>query len=130
MKPCQLILAAVLACIAGSAFTAETCEVMRKVNGVLTPVQVPCSQVRRPTTPEQEAALNRQRDQEAEQQRKCGADFGKLRVGMTLARYEECSEAVSYVTEKVSSAGTVEVYRGMFYYIEARNGTVVAFTRR
>lgn len=130
MKTYQFILAAVLACVAGGAFSAETCEVMKKVNGVLTSVQVPCSQVRRPTTPEQEAALNRQRGQEAEQQRKCGGDFGKLRIGMTLDRYEECTEAVDYVTERASSDGKVEVYRGMFYFIEARDGKIVAFTRR
>lgn len=130
MKLKSLIVSVVLGSSISTALAAETCEVMKKVNGVLTSVQVPCSQVRRPTTPEQEAALNRQRTQEAEQQRKCGSDFGKLRIGMTLDRYEECTEAVDYVTERVSNAGKVEVYRGMFYYIEAREGKIVAFTRR
>lgn len=68
--------------------------------------------------------------QEAIRAKKCGKDYGKLRIGMTLDRYEACTEAVDYVTERVSSAGTVEVYRGMFYYIESREGKIVAFTRR
>lgn len=76
------------------------------------------------------ASLKWQADEEAKRKKLCGGDFGKLRIGMTLDRYEECTEAVDYVTERVSNAGKVEVYRGMFYYIEAREGKIVAFTRR
>lgn len=126
----NLIIGLLFTLFADAVFSAETCEVMRKVNGVLTGVQVPCSQVKQHLSPEQQAAHKMQDEERAARQRKCGKDFEALRIGMALDRYEECTEAVDYVTEKVSSAGAVEVYRGMFYYIEARDGRIVAFMRK
>lgn len=129
MKLHRLIVAALLGVASYTVLSAETCEVMKKVNGVLTGVQVPCSQVKRPTTPEQEAALQIQRDEQAARKRKCGKDFEALRIGMTLDRYEECTEALAYVTETVSKTGVVKTYRSTFYLIHSADGKIVAYSR-
>lgn len=107
----------------------ESCEVMKKVDGVLTSVQVPCSQVKRPTTPDQEAALQKQRDEQAARKRKCGKDFEALRIGMSLDRYEECTEALDYVTETVTKTGIVKTYRSTFYLIQSAGGKIISYTR-
>lgn len=72
----------------------------------------------------------RREAEEAAQKKKCGKDFGKLRVGMTLGRYEECTDGVIFMTETVSKGAVVETYRSTFYFIHARDGLIVAFTRR
>lgn len=130
MKSLNMLVLAALVGLMSSAYAEDSCEVMRKIDGVLTSVKVPCSQVKRSTTPEQEAAIQSQRAHEAEQKKICGADFGKLRIGMTMDRYEQCTEAVDYVTKTVTKDGEVETYLGTFYLISARNGRIVAFTRR
>lgn len=67
---------------------------------------------------------------EAAKEKTCGKDYGELRVGMTLKRVEQCLEALAFETETVSKAGKVETYRSTFYWIQARNGRVVSYTRR
>lgn len=106
MKPLRILTSLLFAFAASPAFAGETCEVMRKINGVLTSVQVPCSQVKRPTTPEQEAALQSQQDEVAAKKRLCGNDFEALRVGMLLARFEQCTEVPIYVTDTLINPAT------------------------
>lgn len=53
-----------------------------------------------------------------------------LRIGMTLDRFEECHEALSYVTDAVGKGGVVEIHRSTFYFIHAQNGRIVGYTRR
>jgi hypothetical protein len=108
----------------------ETCEVMRKVNGVLKGVQVPCSQLRQHMSPEQRAARDMQEEERAERQRKCGKDFEALRIGMSFERYEECTEEPSLIGEAVTKDGMIENYRGTFYLIRVQNGRIVGYTRR
>lgn len=96
----------------------------KDARGSLVIEDVPCAPWQQKTVQQVE------REREAEQRRQCGADFGKLRIGMTLDRYEECTESLDLVSEKVTSAGTAELYRGMFYFIEARDGKIVGFKRR
>lgn len=130
MKLRQIISFAMLAGTLGSAHSAETCEVMKKVNGVLKGVQVPCSQLRQHMSPEQRAARDMQEEERAERQRKCGKDFEALRIGMSFERYEECTEEPSLIGEAVTKDGMIENYRGTFYLIRVQNGRIVGYTRR
>lgn len=135
----------------GPAVAGESCSEMQKVNGVLTAVPVPCAKFDRPIAcsrqwkdergslhiedrpcapGEQKTVQQVEREEEAAQKKKCGKDFGKLRVGMTLERYEECTDGVIFMTETVSKGAVVETYRSTFYYIHATNGRIVAYTRR
>ncbi len=77
-----------------------------------------------------DVAMKAQADEREARRRKCGKDFEALRIGMTLDRYEECTEAVDHVTQTVSQSGVTEVYRSTFYLIQARDGRIVSFTRR
>lgn len=151
MKTRQLIAALCLFTVGGSALAGESCSMMRKINGVLTDVPVPCSTLDRPvactktvtnekgwqtieTVPceprKQKTVQQVEREELAAQKRKCGKDFQALRVGMTLERYEECTDGVIFMTETVSKGAVVETYRSTFYFIHARDGRIVAFTRR
>ena len=76
------------------------------------------------------AYANESREHEAKQKKACGKDFDQLRVGMTLARFEQCNESLSFVTESFTQGGAIETYRSTFYWINARNGRVVSYTRR
>lgn len=69
------------------------------------------------------------RDQAAKKG-KCGKDFMGIRVGMTLDRFELCHEAISFVTETTDKSGLIETYRSTFYFINARDGKIVSYTRR
>lgn len=129
MNTSKLVLAVLAVLMAGTAAAGEMCEVMRKADGVLTSVQVPCSQVRRATTPEHEAALASDRQEAAARKRQCGKDFEALRVGMTLKRYEQCTGGLVFVTDTTSKEGVVKTYRSTFYLIDAKGGRVVSFTR-
>lgn len=86
---------------------------------------IPCPPGTKQKTFEQE-----QREEEAAMKRKCGKDFGQLRVGMTMDRFEECNGAASYVTDTVGRGGVVETWRSTFYWIHVQNGRVVSYTRR
>lgn len=68
--------------------------------------------------------------EESAKKKACGRDFMALRVGMRLDRFEQCHEALSYMTETVSSAGPVETYRSTFYIIHASKGVITGYTRR
>lgn len=92
----------------------ESCEEMRKVDGRMVFVSVPCAQS----------------EEDAAKKRKCGKDFMALRVGMTFDRFEACNEALSYVTETTDKSGLVETYRSTFYIIHFSNDRVVSYTRR
>lgn len=127
----------------------EMCSVARTINGRMTWLEEPCAQRERPIpcqdkvvaansikyverpcrVGEQKTYEQVQRDEEAVVKKKCGKDFGKLRVGMTLDRYEECTEPVDFITETVSKSGVVETYRGMFWLIQVQNGKIVSYTR-
>lgn len=71
-----------------------------------------------------------QQDEEVKRKKLCGSDFGKLRIGMTMDRYEQCTEAVDYVTQTVTKDGVTETFLGTFYLINARDGRIISFTRR
>jgi len=60
----------------------------------------------------------------------CGKDYGELRVGMSVKRFEQCNEAVTLETEKVEKGGATQIYASTFYWIHVRNGKVVSYTRR
>lgn len=129
----------------------EMCSVAKTINGRMVWVDEPCSKRETPmpcsqttktadgstlieTIPcpsgQQKTIQQIQREEEAAQKKKCGKDFGKLRIGMALNRYEECTEALVFVTDTVSKGAVVETYRGMFYFVHAKDGRIVAFTRR
>ena len=119
-----------------SAYAAqESCEEMRKGPNGVEFVPIPCREHPIPCT---ESHRNGKwiethevdREEEAVQKRKCGKDFKALRVGMTVDRFEECNEALSYVTDTVGKGGVVETYRSTFYFIHAQQGRVVSYTRR
>ena len=86
---------------------------------------IPCPPGTKQKTFEQVA-----REEDAARQKKCGKDFRALRIGMSLERFEECHEALSYVTETVGKGGAVETYRATFYWIHAQDGRIVSYTRR
>ena len=132
-----------------SAYAAqESCEEMRKGPNGVEFVPMPCREHPIPCTeshrngkwiethevackPGQQKTFEQvDREEEAVQKRKCGKDFKALRVGMTVDRFEECNEALSYVTDTVGKGGVVETYRSTFYFIHAQQGRVVSYTRR
>lgn len=141
----------VAAASASASASQESCEEMRKVNGRMTFVSVPCAQIEHeepcykeetdakgrvmqttvPCPPGKRKTIEqRQREEDAVKKNKCGKDFMALRVGMTFDRVEECNEALSYVTETTGKDGLVETYRSTFYLIRFSNDQVVSFTRR
>jgi len=130
MKPKKLLAVSLLALSATYVWGEETCEVMRKVNGTLKGVPVPCSQLRQHMSPEQRAARDMQEQERAERQRKCGKDYEALRIGMPFERYEECTEEPILIGESVTKDGLIENYRGTFYLIRVQNGRIVGYTRR
>lgn len=99
---------------ANAGSSAESCEEMRKVDGRMVFVSVPCVQS----------------EEDTAKKRKCGKDFMALHVGMTMDRFEECNEALSYVTETTDKNGLIETYRSTFYFIHFSKDKVVSFTRR
>lgn len=110
----KTILFLVALSLSGSAFAAS-CESAALVPGkgwVYTPV--PC-----PVDPDEVA-----------KEKACGKDFGALRIGMSLKRFEQCNEALALETESVTKDGRTEVYRSTFYWIQARGGKIVGYTRR
>lgn len=147
-----IILAIVL--ISSNVLAEEMCGVLKTVNGQVKSVMEPCSLHEHPAscTKEKTEIINGkewitfetvpcqpgkqktveqiQREEEAAQKRKCGKDFMALRVGMTLDRFEECHEALSYVTDTVSKDGKIETYRSTFYLINTKDGRIVSYTKR
>lgn len=67
---------------------------------------------------------------EVAKEKACGKDYGALRIGITLKRFEQCNEALAYETTTVSKAGKVDVYRSTFYWVQVQGGKVVGYTRR
>lgn len=86
-------------------------------------VAVPCSPGKQKTVEQL------QREEEAAQKRKCGKDFGTIRVGISIDRLQECSGA-AYVTETVSKDGVIETYQTMFDMVNVKDGRVVSYTKR
>lgn len=85
----------------------------------------------------EQASLNKNREafhreqerEEADQKRKCGKDYQRLRIGMKISRLQECSGA-TYFTKTVSADGVVETYRAMFDWVFVKNGVVTGYTER
>lgn len=69
-------------------------------------------------------------EDDARKKKACGKDYGALRIGMTRTRVQQCYEALSFETETVTAAGTTEIWRSTFQWIQVRDGRVVGFTRR
>lgn len=87
--------------------------------------EVPC-----PPGSKQKTVEQVQREEDAAKARRCGRDFGQLRVGMTLERFEACNEAAAYVTVTTGRSGSVEMYRSTFYWLHVKDGQIIGFTRR
>ena len=79
---------------------------------------------------EQKTVQQVEREEEAAMKKKCGKDFGQIRIGMALERFEDCTEAAAYVTDTVIAGGVVETYRSTFHLIHVKNGRIVGYTRR
>jgi len=147
----QALVALLLVSAGGTAFAGESCSSVKKINGVLTDVPVPCATLDRalacskttvdangstliedvPCAPGKQRTMQQaEREELAAQKRTCGRDFQAMRIGMRLDRFEECNEALSFITETVSKGSVVETYRSTFYLIHARDGRIVAWTRR
>lgn len=129
---------------------AEQCFVMKKGANGYESVEEPCESFDRklpcteridykggtifqdvPCAPGQQKTMRQVEEEENAAKRKaCGKDYGKLKVGMTLDRFEQCTEALVFVTDRVDGAGVLEIYRSTFYVIESRDGRIVAFSRR
>jgi hypothetical protein len=77
----------------------------------------------------QQAALKEQDKEEAAQKRKCGKDYGVLRIGMSIDRLQDCMGAV-YVTKTVRKDGVIETYRTMFDLVNVKDGKVISYTER
>lgn len=134
------------ALISSGAMSAEMCRVLTKSNTWVTEpcteTPIPCAKEwtdekgRRhsetvPCAPGKQKTIEQeQREEDAAKKSKCGKDFMALRVGMTLDRFEECHEALSYVTETTDKNGLIETYRSTFYIIHFAKGRVVSYTRR
>lgn len=131
--------------------TKESCSEMKKINGVLTDVPVACGKFDRPvpctkTTTDakgwqiietvpcapgmQKTVQQVEREELAAKRKLCGKDFQAMRIGMTLARFEECTDGLVFETETVSKGGSVEIYRSTFHFIHAKDGRIVSYTRR
>lgn len=100
------------------------CSKEEVINGSTYITDVPCPPGKRKTIEQIE------REEQAAKKRKCGKDYNALRVGMKLSRIEQCYEEPAFVTETTSAGGTVETYRGTFYFIHVQDGRVVGYTRR
>lgn len=71
-----------------------------------------------------------ERDEEAAKEKACGKDYGELRVGMTIKRFEQCNEAVTFETETISKDGSIKLYSSTFWWIRVKSGRIVSYTRR
>lgn len=71
-----------------------------------------------------------EREETAQKKRRCGKDFEKLRIGMSLERFEQCTDGVVFVTDSMTANGMVETYRSTFHYLLVKNGRIVSYTRR
>lgn len=136
------------------AFSAEpqtSCETMSMETGELVFKKVPCSSMEtpmpcskewtdsegswhseyRPCKPgEQKTVEQIDREEAAVQKKQCRKDYQALRIGMTLDRFEQCTDGLVYITDTVVKGAVVESYRSTFYFIYAKNGRIIAYTRR
>lgn len=67
---------------------------------------------------------------EVAKEKACGKDYGELRIGMSVKRFEQCNEALIHETERVSKEGKVDIYRSTHYVIQAQNGRISSYQRR
>lgn len=67
---------------------------------------------------------------EAAVRKVCGKDYGSLRVGMALARYRQCNEDPSYVTQTVTQGRVMQTWRGTFNWLHIVDGVIVGYTER
>jgi len=67
---------------------------------------------------------------EARKKKQCGRDFNAIRIGMTLDRFEACTDGLAFETETTAKGGVIETYHSTFYWIHAQNGRIIAYTRR
>jgi hypothetical protein len=100
----------------------SSCFEQWKVNGVYK--EMPCDPNKKsPSQVEYEK-------EQAAMKKKCGKDYQQLRVGMSLQRFEDCTDGVVFVTDTMTAGGLVETYRSSFYIINVKNDRVVSYTRR
>lgn len=65
---------------------------------------------------------------EAEREKRCGKDYGQVRVGMTLQRAAECSGDFSLVHQVQQPDGTLSTFRDGRVFIHVKAGRVVAWS--
>lgn len=79
----------------------------------------------------QEAERQEAREQASMAARKkaCGADFGQLRVGMSVERAQQCFAPFRLVGEMAMPGGNVATYRSGWALLTVRNGQIVSYQR-
>lgn len=92
-------------------------------NGWVTGEAIPCPPGKQKTVEQI------QREEEAALKRKCGKDYGAIRIGMSIKRLEDCTGAV-FLTRTVGKNGTVETYRTTFDWVNVQNGKIISYTER
>lgn len=66
----------------------------------------------------------------AERQKACGADFGQLKIGMSIERVEQCVAPLRRVSEMGTAMGTITTYRiGGNVMVTTLDDTVQSWTR-
>jgi hypothetical protein len=95
-----------------------------KVDGYYKPM--PCDPNRKKSPSEVEYE-----NEQAAMKKKCGKDYQQLRVGMSLQRFDDCTEGgATFVTDTMTAGGLVETYRSRFYIINVKGDRIVSYTRR
>lgn len=85
-----------------------------------------------------EVARTRQREKEQQQEateqaalkKKCGGDYHKPRVGMTLTRARQCVGELYLVSQMNRKDGVISTYRGSGGYIYVMGGKIVMWQAR
>ena len=115
MKTFILLLALAISATAHAGKRIESCESAELIPGkgwVYTPTSCPVDV------------------DESSKEKACGKDYGELRIGMTIKRFEQCNEAVTIETDTVSKDGSIKLYSSTFWWIRVKSGRIVSYTRR
>ncbi len=136
---------------ANAAELQASCESVKMVNGKMVVKSVPCTNMETPIPcakewtdadgtwhseerkcmpGEQKTVEQTHREEEAARKKQCGKDYKAMHIGMTLDRFEQCTDGLIYITDTVIKGAVLESYRSTFYIIHAKDGKIVAYTRR
>ncbi len=67
---------------------------------------------------------------EARKERRCGKQYGRVLIGMSYDRVEDCLEGLAYASRTTTASGEIETYYSTFYLINFKDDKVVSFSRR